>query len=157
MPIGTSISGIAGANATKDAAEQSAMAIYAALKLQKEMYDKDIARQEPFYNQGIESLDDYLKMLRGGYDMKESPAAQYELQQGTKALNRQMAARGILGGGTAANRLGELSAGIGARDWQNQYARLVEQLMETKQDRVLTNSAISLCNKGTTWQVSTKT
>jgi hypothetical protein len=115
-------------SATKDAAEQSAEAQKYAANIQKQMYDESVARQEPFYQQGINSLSDYAKMLKGGYDMKQSPAAQYELQQGTKTMNRQLAARGLLGGGTAANRLTELSSGVAARDWQNSYARLVDSL-----------------------------
>jgi hypothetical protein len=95
---------------------------------QMKRYDEQMGRQEPFYQQGITSLADYAKMLKGGYDMKESPAAQYELQAGNKALNRSMAARGILGGGTAANRTAELTGGVAARDWQNQYSRLVDSL-----------------------------
>ncbi|MFA5340720.1 MAG: hypothetical protein WC332_02980 [Clostridia bacterium] len=114
--------------ATSDAAEQSADAIKYAADVQKQIYQDQVNRQEPFYQQGISSLEDYAKMLKGGYDMKQSPAAQYELQQGTKTMNRQLAARGLLGGGTAANRLTELSSGIAARDWQNSYARLLDSL-----------------------------
>jgi hypothetical protein len=128
MPIGTSVSAFMGASSSRKAAQQSAGAIMYAARLQKEMYDADVARQEPFYQQGITSLADYAKMLKGGYDMKQSPAAQYELTQGTKTMNRQMAARGMLGGGTAATRLGELSGGVAARDWQNQYSRLLDSL-----------------------------
>jgi hypothetical protein len=116
------------ANATGDAAEKSAQAQMYAANIQKQMYDESMARQEPFYQQGVNSLADYAKMLQGGYDMKQSPAAQYELQQGTKSMNRQLAARGLLGGGTAANRLSELSSGVAARDWQNSYSRLLDSL-----------------------------
>jgi len=114
--------------ATENAADKSADAIKYAADIQKQIYDEGVARQEPFYQQGINSLEDYAKMLKGGYDMKQSPAAQYELQQGTKTMNRQLAARGLLGGGTAANRLSELSSGVAARDWQNSYSRLVDSL-----------------------------
>jgi hypothetical protein len=60
--------------ATTDAADKSAEAIkYAAdvqAKLQKDIYNDSISRQEPFYQQGISSLEDYAKMLKGGYNMK---------------------------------------------------------------------------------------
>ena len=119
---------ILGGNASKDAAEKAQGVQMYALALQKKMYEDQQKRFQPFYDQGISSLEDYVKMLKGGYDMKESPAAQYELQQGTKMMNRQLAARGMLGGGTAANRLAELSGGIAARDWHNQYSRLLDSL-----------------------------
>jgi len=117
-----------GGSASSDAADQSSDAIKYAADVQKSIYNDQVARQEPFYQQGVSSLEDYAKMLKGGYDMKQSPAAQYELQQGTKMMNRQLAGRGMLGGGTAANRLTELSSGIAARDWQNAYARLLDSL-----------------------------
>jgi len=126
--VGEIGSALLGGDASKDAAEEAANAIRYAADVQKQIYQDQVSRYEPFYQQGINSLADYAKMLKGGYDMKQSPAAQYELQQGTKAMNRQLAARGLLGGGTAANRLTELSQGVAARDWQNAYSRLVDSL-----------------------------
>lgn len=64
----------------------------------------------------------------GGYDMKQSPAAQYELTQGTRSLNRQLAARGLLGSGNASQRLAELSSGVAANDYNQQYSRLLDQV-----------------------------
>jgi hypothetical protein len=135
MPIGAAIGALGSAygasvssSASSDAADKAAQTQMYALMMQKKIYDEQMARQQPFYEQGISSLEDYAKMLKGGYDMKQSPAAQYELEQGTKALNRQLAARGMSGGGIAARRLAELSGGVAARDWQNQYSRLVDSL-----------------------------
>jgi hypothetical protein len=126
--VSGTLGAILGSNATNNAADKAANAQMYAADIQKQMYDDSVGRQEPFYQQGISSLEDYAKMLKGGYDMKQSPAAMYELQQGTKAMNRQLAGRGMLGGGTAANRLTELSQGVAARDWQNSYSRLLDSL-----------------------------
>lgn len=131
MPIGAAIGALGsmyGADKAAEGSEKAAQAQMFAAMMQKKMFDEAMARQQPFYEQGISSLEDYAKMLKGGYDMKQSPAAQYELEQGTKALNRQLAARGMSGGGIAARRLAELSGGVAARDWQNQYSRLVDSL-----------------------------
>jgi hypothetical protein len=126
------VTGIAGSllsgQAQSDANDKATGIKALEMMMMKKMYDEQMARQQPFYEQGISSLEDYAKMLKGGYDMKQSPAAQYELEQGTKALNRQLAARGMSGGGIAARRLAELSGGVAARDWQNQYSRLVDSL-----------------------------
>ena len=43
-------------------------------------------------------------------------------------LSRQLAARGLLGSGNAAQRLGELSAGVAANDWNQQYGRLLDMV-----------------------------
>jgi hypothetical protein len=107
----------AGINATNDASGTN-LAIY-------NQQRKD---QEPFRQAGLRSLADFQRMLSGGYNMQASPAAQYASQQGTRSLNRQLAARGGLGGGNAAQRLAELNSGIAANDWNNQYTRLLDAL-----------------------------
>jgi hypothetical protein len=126
--IGETATAFAGMSSASDTADKQLQAAMYAANIQKQMHDEDVSRYQPFYQQGVNSLEDYAKMLKGGYNMKESPAAQYELQQGTKAMNRQLAGRGMLGGGTAANRLTELSSGVAARDWQNSYSRLLDSL-----------------------------
>ena len=82
----------------------------------------------PYTEVGTNALADYQKMLHGGYDMKESPAAQYQLTQGTKAMNRALASRGLSGSGSAVNRLTELNSSIAATDWSNQYNRLLDAI-----------------------------
>jgi hypothetical protein len=122
------ISGILGARATSNAADTAASAQANAAGVEQNIYNQQRADFEPYRQVGLGAIPDYQKMLTGGYDMKESPAAQYELTQGTKALNRQLAGRGMLGGGNAAQRLTELSQGIAAKDWNSQYSRLLDAL-----------------------------
>jgi len=99
-----------------------------ALAQQKDIYDQEVARNKPFYDTGVNANANLDKMVNGGYDIKSSPAAQYELTQGTKSLNRQLAARGLLGSGNAAQRLSELSSGVAANDYSQQYSRLLDQV-----------------------------
>jgi hypothetical protein len=120
------VSGILGANAAQSGADQAAgTQNNANAELARE---HNQTRQDfmPFYEAGLGALGDYTKMLKGGYDMQQSPAAMYEQQQGSKMLNRQLAARGQLGSGLAANRMTELSQGIAAKDWGAQYNRLLD-------------------------------
>jgi len=98
------------------------------LAQQKDLYNQDIARNKPFYDTGVSANANLDKMVNGGYDMNQSPAAQYELTQGTKSLNRQLAARGLLGSGNASQRLAELSSGVAANDYNQQYSRLLDQV-----------------------------
>lgn len=133
------VSGIMGANAQSNAADSAANSATQtnasqerianrALSQQQDIYNQDIARNKPFYDTGIAANANLNKMVNGGYDMKESPAARYALTQGTKGLNRQLAARGLLGSGNAAQGLGELSSGVAASDYSNQYSRLLDQI-----------------------------
>jgi len=126
--VGEIGSALLGGDASKDAAEEAANAIRYAADVQKQIYQDQVSRYESVLSAGYKLIGRLRQDAEGGYDMKQSPAAQYELQQGTKAMNRQLAARGLLGGGTAANRLTELSQGVAARDWQNAYSRLVDSL-----------------------------
>lgn len=126
--VSGSLGAVMGSNATEAAAETAATAQNNATDVQRQIYDQQRKDFEPFRQVGTNAIGDYEKMLSGGYDMKESPAAQYQLQQGTKSLNRQLAARGLLGSGNAAQRLSELSSGVAASDYQNQYNRLADAL-----------------------------
>jgi hypothetical protein len=116
------------ASATTDAANTNLQGTNATLAQQKDIYNQDVARNKPFYDTGVAANANLDKMVNGGYNMSESPAAQYELQQGTKSLNRQLAARGLLGSGNASQRLAELSSGVAASDYNNQYNRLLDQV-----------------------------
>jgi hypothetical protein len=145
MASGAIVSSIIGGDATRSAANTAADAQLTAMQMQKQMYDDAIRRQQPFYEQGIKSLGDYDKMLHGGYDMQQSPAAMYEQQQGAKMMNRQLAARGQLGSGLAANRMTELSSGIAAKDWGNQYSRILDSL------KLATGAAGSMGQSGATY------
>lgn len=98
------------------------------LELDNRMYNDSVARQQPFYDTGVKANAARDRMINGGYDMSASPAAQYQLTQGTKSLNRQLAARGLLGSGNAAQRFADLSSGIAANDYNQQYQRLTDQI-----------------------------
>ena len=127
------------ANATTSAASESAAATNEAAKLSYQaqqdylntatkMYNTNISLLQPYYTVGTNAIPTYEKMLNGGYDMEESPAAQYQLTQSTKSLNRSLASRGLSGSGNAANRLTELNSSIAASDYQNQYNRILNAL-----------------------------
>lgn len=116
------------ANATTAAAGKSYDAQMAALSAQKDIYNQTSADFQPYADVGKRAIPAYEKMLNGGYDMKESPAAKYQLTQGTKALNRAMASRGLSGSGNAVNRLTDLNSSIATSDWSNQYSRILDAL-----------------------------
>jgi len=130
--MSTGIGEIGGAwlsgNASKSAAKEAAAAVRYATDEAKRQYEDTVTRFKPYAEVGTNALGDYQKMLYGGYDMQESPAAQYQLTQGTKAMNRALASRGLSGSGNAVNRLTELNSSIAATDWNNQYNRLLQAI-----------------------------
>ncbi len=60
--------------------------------------------------------------------VKMSPAGQWTLREALKTQNRQDAARGLAGTGSASARTGELAAQVAANDWNQQYARILDAL-----------------------------
>jgi hypothetical protein len=132
LAAGTAAAGLAGAamgaDATRYAANTAADAQNNALSVADRNYQQTRSDFMPFYNVGVGAIPDYQKMLNGEYDMKESPAAQYELMKGTRAMNRALASRGLSGSGNAVQRLTELNQSIAAKDWQNQYSRILDAL-----------------------------
>ena len=128
MPIGTIGGALASGSASKKAAQITAAAIDRATQEGARQYNLTTESFAPYTEVGTNALDDYQKMLYGGYDMQESPAAQYQLTQGTKAMNRALASRGLSGSGNAVNRLTELNSSIAATDWSNQYNRLLDAI-----------------------------
>ena len=132
-------SALTGADATRSAASTSSdSAMYAAdksyaaqedsLKLAKDQYNTTRADFQPYADVGKAAIPTYQSMLNGTYDMKQSPAAQYQLTQGTKALNRAQASRGLSGSGSSVSRLTDLNSSIAASDWSNQYSRILDAL-----------------------------
>jgi hypothetical protein len=130
--ISGTIAALAGANATRSAANTAADATRSAADtsatVQREAMAQSERLNQPFYDVGKAAIPEYQKMVSGGYDMKESPAAQYELTKGTRAMNRALASRGLSGSGNAVNRLTELNQSVAAKDWQNQYSRILDAL-----------------------------
>lgn len=125
----SALGGLGGAylstKAQTDAANSATNAQNNATNLQRSIYDKTEKNFEPYRLFGAKGLDEMSGLLYGkGYDIAESPSAQYALTKGSRELNRQLAARGNLGGGTAAQRLSELSSGIAASDYMNRYNML---------------------------------
>lgn len=95
-----------------------------AIALQREMWEKGLELGQPFYDVGLGALPDLEKAIRGGYDYKPSPIAEYSLQTGGRALMRSLGARGLAGSGLAPYKLGELTSAVYASDYDKQIARL---------------------------------
>ena len=133
------VGGVMGRNASKEASEKAEniqrestekglQAQREALDYQKELYGNTRKDFSPYTAIGEQGAKDYTRLMSGGYDMKESPAAQYQLTKGSQALGRALAARGLSGSGNAAQRFADLNSSIAASDWNNQYTRILDAL-----------------------------
>ena len=105
--------------AAREAAQIANASSDRALALQQRMYDESIARQQPYYQAGVNALPGYLKGIAAGgeyvrpftmADFNADPGYAFRLSEGQKALDRQAAARGgLISGGAlkAAQRYGQ--------------------------------------------------
>jgi hypothetical protein len=102
------------------------------IDLRRRMYEEGVARQQPFYQAGVNALPGYLQGIgQGGElvrgftqaDYQADPGYAFRLAEGQKALDRQAAARGgLISGGAlkAATRFGQE---MGSQEYSNAYNR----------------------------------
>lgn len=90
--------------AAREAAQTANASNREALALQQRIYDESIARQQPYYQAGVNALPGYLKGIAAGgeyvrpftmADFRTDPGYNFRLSQGMKALNASMAAKGL--------------------------------------------------------------
>jgi hypothetical protein len=142
MALGASLGGAAeeatGGGATgaaREAAQISNAAAERDLALRTRMYEEGVARQQPFYQAGVNALPEYVSGIREGgelvrgftpADFTTDPGYAFRLAEGQKALDRQAAARGgLISGGAlkAAQRYGQE---MGSQEFGNAYNRFRE-------------------------------
>ena len=140
MAGATLVGGYMSSQGQKQAAETSAAAANQAAALQKEMFDKQMAGQEPFRQAGLTGQNRLMELLglggapgAAGYgkyaqdfsmaDYQADPGYAFRLGEGQKALERSAAARGgLISGGAlkAATRYGQ---DMGSQEYQNAFNR----------------------------------
>lgn len=129
------------AQAVESAAGTSAAGARYAADIQKQMFEKQLALQEPWRQAGVGALNQLIP-LAGAYkpftaaNMYNEPGYQFRLSEGLKALDRQAAARGGLMSGSAlkaAERYGQEYAGSEYQNAFNRYLREREAQLQPLQ------------------------
>jgi hypothetical protein len=116
--------------AVTQAAETGAGASRYAADVQRQMFERNVALQEPFRQAGVNALatmqQQYANMpaaFTGQVNLGQDPGYAFRLSEGQKALDRQAAARGgLISGGAlkAAQRYGQE---MGSQEYGNAYNR----------------------------------
>jgi hypothetical protein len=122
--------------AAREAANAANAQSSEALALQRRMYEEGVARQQPFYQAGVNALPGYLKGIAPGgeyvrnftmADFNADPGYAFRLSEGQKALDRQAAARGNLISGSALKAAQRYGQDMGTQDYgralQDFYSR----------------------------------
>jgi hypothetical protein len=112
--------------ATRAAEAQSGAARYAA-DLQQQQYNQNVARQQPFYEAGVNALPALVKASNytpfGMDQFQQDPGYAFRLSEGQKALDRSAAARGGLISGGALKAAATYGQNMGSQEYQNAFNR----------------------------------
>lgn len=131
--VGTAVAGYLGSEATKSAAEEQADAAAASLAASEAQYAESQAALDPYQTAGEAALAQQMALtgLSGTEAQteayaafEESPGQQYLREQQEKALLRNAAAVGGLGGGNVLTALQEQAAGIASTSYGDYYNQL---------------------------------
>ena len=143
MVGGSILSGVMGSNAAQSAAntqaaagrDASAAQLQATREsnaMQQGMYDKNVARQQPWVQQGQTSLGQLGGLMAPGgqltqtfkpSDLTTDPSYQWRLNQGSQALNSSAAARGMLGSGQNMKDMTNYAQGAASQEYQASFDR----------------------------------
>ena len=119
------------AGAARDAAGMQAQSAADANQLQREMYDQSRNDQTPWRNAGSNALTKIQEQLNGAewskpFDasmMQADPGYQFRLDQGQKALNRQLSAGGKYFSGGALKDMQGYTQGMASQEFGNAFNR----------------------------------
>jgi len=132
--VGSITGPLFGVNDAKDTAKDAAAATwynnFLARKSQKNMYDESLGYVTPYHEQaGLYALP-YLQNLISGegkqFDVTASPSYLWQLEQGEKGINRDMAARGLYNSSAALSQLSNFRQALGAQETDRTWGRLLD-------------------------------
>ena len=126
------VSGGGGSGAAQAAANAANAGAQSNIDLQRRMYEEGVARQQPFYQAGVNALPEYVsgigqggELVRGftQADYQADPGYAFRLSEGQKALDRQAAARGGMISGSALKAAQRYGQDAASQEFGNAYNR----------------------------------
>ena len=120
--------------ASMDAANRLATSNQAATALQTQMYNDQVARQQPFYQAGLNALPAYSQGVMPGGDLvrpfaatdfQADPGYAFRVSEGLKALDRTAASRGGLLSGATLKGAENYNQNMASNEYNNAYNRYV--------------------------------
>lgn len=125
---GSIFSGIMGAKGSKEQAGAIRYSADVASRTALELNERARGDLAPFRGYGVKAGDTLLGMLTGGQDvsstLRASPLFQWQEQEGSRMLNRQLSARGLQTSGAGLETLARFSNQLMAEEGQRFYDRL---------------------------------
>jgi hypothetical protein len=117
--VGNVVGGIAAGSAAKDAAQTQAASADKALELQRDIYNKFMEMNKPYYEAGVNALG---QITRG--EVTAEPGYGFRLGEGMKALERLQASRGNLLSGGAMKAGQRFAQDLASEEYGKSFNRL---------------------------------
>jgi len=123
-------------NAAREAQNSQERMTYAQLDQQKEMYEKNVERMQPYVEAGQGSLAQLKQGMQpngqfmqkfSGSNFEQDPSYQWRLQQGMKALMASGAAKGTVGSTQGMRDITNYAQGAASQEYQAAYNRFQDQ------------------------------
>lgn len=124
--IAAAAGGVAQGVAGHSAAKKQSSAADRAMDLMRGSWKEQQGYQQPWLNAGQSSLADLMRLQSDPSAINGSPAYQFRLSEGQRALERSAAARGGLAGGGFAKALTRYGQGLASEEYGNQWNRLYQ-------------------------------
>jgi hypothetical protein len=116
------------AEATEEAAKTGAQSAQYAADLQRQMFEKQMAAQEPWRQAGVTALNQLAPLAQqyqpfGMDQFQADPGYGFRLSEGMKALERSAAARGGLMSGAQMKGIQRYGQDLASQEYQNAFNR----------------------------------
>ena len=129
-------SALIGSSAAKSASNKSAASTDKATDLAQRKYEEGVAREQPFYEAGVNALPGYVSGIQKGGDLVrgftaedfnnyQDPGYGFRMSEGMKALNATAAARGGTMSGNALRGAVDYGQQAGSQEYTNAYNRYI--------------------------------
>lgn len=119
--VGNVVGGIAAGEAAKEAAQTQAASADAATQLQRDIYNKFMEMNKPYYEAGVNALG---QITRG--EVTAEPGYGFRLGEGMKALERLQASRGNLLSGGAMKAGQRFAQDLASEEYGKSFNRLAD-------------------------------
>ena len=139
--LGTLGAGLIGANGASQAAQTQANAATQTIAMQQGMFDKSQANLKPFMDGGTQAMGQLNAKLADGslggtftgadYLANKDPGYEFQLNQGTQALQNSQAAKDGVLGGSSLKGLIDYNQGVASTGYQSAYNRWLASQQNT--------------------------
>jgi hypothetical protein len=122
------VTGGGASGAAREAAATTGAAADRATDLQREMFERQVALQEPFRQAGVNALNKLAPLASkytpfGMSQFRQDPGYAFRMSEGMKGLERSAAARGGLLSGATLKGIQRFGQDLGSQEYQNAFNR----------------------------------